>query len=87
MATMNPMAMRRLVSLVLVVCGALFLAYGLLLHGAIVSPMGGDANTVASDQSEPALISDVAVSGLTRDAKGQITKTYAGGVAPTKCKT
>jgi hypothetical protein len=87
MAAMKPMAMRRLVSLVLVVCGVLFLAYGLLLHGAVVSPKAGDANSVAMDQLEPALISGVSVGGLTRDAQGQITKTYAGGAAPTKCKT
>jgi hypothetical protein len=53
----------------------------------VVSPKAGDANSVAMDQSEPALISGVAVSGLTRDAQGQITKTYSGGVAPKKCKT
>jgi hypothetical protein len=86
MATMDHARAGRWASLILVMGGAGLLAYGLLLHAAAVSPMSSDANAVALDQPESALISDVAVGGLKRDPAGQLRKTYAGK-APKACPT
>ncbi len=86
MAAREDLKTRGLMALILVLAGAALLAYGLLVHGAVVSPMATDVNSVASDQPETSLIREVAVGGLTRDAEGLLRKTYSGQ-APKACPT
>jgi len=54
---------RRLMSLALVMSGAVLLAYGLFVHAAIISS-AEDANTAALANRETVLIREVAIGGL-----------------------
>jgi hypothetical protein len=70
---------------VLVVLGAALLAYGVLFHSTNVLPQqGGDSAALA--KSEPALIKEASVGGVTRDESGKIKQTYTGK-APAACPT
>ena len=70
---------------VLVVLGAALLAYGAFFHSANVLPQqGGDSAAVA--KSEPALMKEASVGGVTRDGSGKIKQTYTGQ-APKACPT
>ncbi len=87
MAAMNHPATRRWVSLALVICGGVTLAYGLLVHAETVVPKVDDPNGVTATQLEPALVRAVSVGGLARDDEGQLRKTYSGNAAPKACPT
>jgi hypothetical protein len=87
MAATDRPATRRWASSALVICGGAILAYGLLLHGAVVSPQAKDPNGVTSTQLEPALIREVSIGGLARDGEGLLRKTYSGNKAPKACPT
>jgi len=76
---------RRLMSLALVMSGAVLLAYGLFVHAAIISS-AEDANTAALANRETVLIREVAIGGLERDSSGQLKKTYTGQ-PPSACPT
>ncbi len=70
---------------VLIVLGAALLAYGVLFHSTNVWPQqGGDSVSLA--KSEPALIKEASVGGVTRDKSGKIKQTYTGK-APEACPT
>ena len=69
----------------LVLLGAVLLAYGVLFHSANVSPQQGD-DSAAIAKSEPALIKEASVGGVTRDESGKIKQTYTGK-APEACAT
>jgi len=65
--------------------GAALFAYGAFFHSTNVLPQqGGDSAVVA--KSEPALIKDASVGGVTRDESGRIKQTYTGQ-APAACPT
>ena len=76
---------RTVLSLALVAVGAGLLMYGLFAHAGAVWPADEQAAT-ASVTAEPAMIREVAVGGLKRDALGQLKKTYSGQ-APKACPT
>ena len=70
---------------VLLMLGAALLAYGVLFHSTNVLPQqGGDSGALA--KSEPALIKEASVGGVTRDESGKIKQTYTGK-APAACPT
>ena len=70
---------------VLIVLGAALLAYGALYHSTNILPQqGGDSAALA--KSEPALIKEASVGGVTRDESGKIKQTYTGK-APAACPT
>ncbi len=70
---------------VLVLLGAALLAYGAFLHSTnILLQQGGDSGAVA--KSEPALMKEASVGGVTRDESGKIKQTYTGQ-APKACPT
>jgi len=75
----------RLTSCVLVAAGAAALIYGVLFHSTNISPAQG-TDSPASAKAEPALIKEVTVGGLERDASGQVKKTYTDK-APQACPT
>jgi len=70
---------------VLVAAGAVALTYGIFLHAANISSAQG-TDSPALVRSEPALIREVTVGGLERDASGQVKKTYTDK-APQACPT
>ena len=80
---LNRGGMRKVVSMAIVVGGAVLLAYGLFFHSAIISSA---QDTEAVAQAETSLIKEVTVGGLKRDASGEIKKTYSGK-APKACPT
>ena len=69
----------------LVLFGAALLAYGALLHSEQVLPQQGDDSTAVA-KSEPALIKEASIGGVTRDVSGKIKQTYTGK-APEACST
>ena len=69
----------------LVLLGAAMLAYGAFFHSTNVSPQqGGDSAAIA--KSEPALIKEASIGGVTLDESGKIKQTYTGK-APEACAT
>jgi len=70
---------------VLVAAGAVALTYGVLFHATSISPAQG-TDSPALVRSEAALIKEVTVGGLERDASGQVKKTYTDK-APQACPT
>lgn len=70
---------------VLVAVGAAALTYGIFFHSTTISPAQA-TDLPAISKSEPALIKEVSVGGLERDASGQVKKTYTGK-APQACPT
>ena len=73
-------------ALLLTVGGAM-LTYGILGHTTSVAAMdANDPNLIA--KSEPALIKDVSVEGVKRDADGKLAQTYDSATGPPKaCPT
>lgn len=70
---------------VLVLLGVALLAYGVFSHPTNVLPQqGGDSDAIV--KSEPALMKDASVGGVTRDDSGKIKQTYTGE-APAACPT
>jgi hypothetical protein len=70
---------------VLVAAGAAGLIYGVFFHSTNIWPAQG-TDSPASAKAEPALIKEVTVGGLERDASGQVKKTYTDK-APQACPT
>ncbi len=66
-------------------CGAALFIYGVCLHSTNVLPQQADDSTILA-KSEPALIKDVTVGGVTREQSGRIRQTYTGK-APEACPT
>jgi len=70
---------------VLVLFAAALIAYGALFHSTKVLPQQeGDPTVIV--KSEPALIKEASVGGVTRDASGKIKQTYTGK-PPEECPT
>jgi hypothetical protein len=69
----------------LVLLGVVLLAYGVFSHPTNVSAQQGD-DSVLLVKSEPALIKEASVGGVTRDESGKIKQTYTGK-APEACAT
>ncbi len=70
---------------VLVLLGAALLAYGAFLHSTNVLPQQGGVSAAVA-KSEPALMKEASVGGVTRDESGKIKQTYTGQ-APKVCPT
>ncbi|MEK7996266.1 MAG: hypothetical protein AAB403_20895 [Planctomycetota bacterium] len=78
--------MRKIIVLsVLVLLGAALLAYGAFFHSTAVLPQKDGVPAVLA-KSEPALIKEASVGGVTRDESGKIRQTYTGK-APKACPT
>ena len=70
---------------VLLIFAAALIAYGAVLHSTKVLPQqDGDPTVIV--KSEPALIKEASVGGVTRDASGKIKQTYTGE-PPEECPT
>ena len=69
----------------LIVLGIVLLGYGAFVHSADVLPQNEDGSPVTT-KSEPALIKEASVGGVTRDESGKIKQTYTGA-APKECAT
>lgn len=69
----------------LILVGTVLLGYGAFVHSADVLPQHEDGSAVLA-KSEPALIKEASVGGVTRDESGKIKQTYTGA-APTECAT
>jgi hypothetical protein len=69
----------------LILLGAAMLTYGAIFHSTNVSPQK-DGDSVILAKSEPALIKEASVGGVTRDKSGKIKQTYTGK-APKECAT
>ena len=76
---------RAVLSFVLGAVGVMLLLYGLLVHARDVWPKDASAGSPAIT-AETAMIREVTIGGLARDASDQIRKTYSGQ-APKACPT
>ena len=83
---MNARSLRIVITFALVLMGGALLTYGVSFHKATIEAQADDGAPAVA-QSEPALIKEVTVGGLERDASGQIKKTYTGEQAPAACPT
>jgi len=69
----------------LVILGAALLTYGVFFHSTNVSAQQQDDPTIVA-KSEPALIKEASVGGVTLDESGNIKQTYTGK-PPEECST
>jgi hypothetical protein len=69
----------------LIVLGTVLLGYGAFVHSADVLPQHQDSSAALA-KSEPALIKEASIGGVTRDESGKIKQTYTGA-APKECAT
>ena len=69
----------------LVLLGVALLAYGAFFHSTDVSAQQQDDPTIVA-KSEPALIKEASVGGVTLDESGKIKQTYTGK-PPEECAT
>ena len=69
----------------LILLGAALLTYGAFFHSTNVLPQQQADSTVFA-KSEPALIKEASIGGVTRDESGKIKQTYTGK-APAACAT
>jgi hypothetical protein len=83
---MTARSLRIVITFLLILMGVALLTYGVSFHAAAVEPQAS-AEGSAVARSEPALIKEVTVGGLERDASGEIKKTYTGNQAPAACPT
>jgi hypothetical protein len=74
-----------IVFFLLILLGVVLIAYGLVFHSQNVSPQKEDGSPAVA-KSEPALIKDASVGGLTRSESGKIKQTYSGQ-SPKACAT
>ena len=70
---------------VLALFGVALFAYGIFFHSTNILPQQRDNFTVRT-ASEPALIKEVSIGGVTRDTSGNLRQTYTGK-APQACPT
>jgi len=68
-----------------ILLGAVLITYGAAFHSKNVLPQKDDGSPAVA-KSEPALIKDASVGGLTRDESGKIKQTYTGQ-SPEACAT
>jgi hypothetical protein len=61
----------------LTLLGAVLFAYGMFFHSANILPQQKDDLTILT-ASEPALIKEVSIGGVARDASGELRRTYTG---------
>ena len=69
----------------LTLLGVVLFAYGIFFHFTNISPQQPDDPAVRT-ASEPALIKEVSIGGVTRDTSGQLRQTYTGK-PPQACPT
>ena len=69
----------------LILLGTVLLGYGAFVHSADVLPQHQDGSAVMA-KSEPALIKEASIGGVTRDESGNIKQTYTGK-PPEECAT
>jgi len=69
---------------VLALFGVALFAYGIFFHFTNVWAQQDDSTVFA--KSEPALIKEVSIGGVTRDTSGNLRQTYTGK-APQACPT
>jgi hypothetical protein len=69
----------------LIVLGVVLLGYGAFIHSTNVTAQQEDTSVTVA-KSEPALVKEVTVGGVTREESGQIKQTYTGE-APKACPT
>jgi uncharacterized membrane protein len=82
---MSSKAKKITASVVFIFLGIVLCVYGLTLHATAVAGEEGDGPAVA--MSEPALIKEASIGGVTLDDKsGKIKQTYTGK-APDACST
>lgn len=65
--------------------GTVLFIYGIFFHSTNILPQQADDSAILA-ASEPALIKEVSVGGVTRDESGNIKQTYTGQ-APQACPT
>jgi len=70
---------------VLILLAAALIAYGAIFHSTRVLPQQDDDPAIIV-KSEPALIKEASVGGVTRDTSGKIKQTYTGE-PPEECPT
>ena len=68
-----------------ILLGAVLITYGAVFHSTSVLPQNDDGS-LAVAKSEPALIKEASIGGVTRDESGKIKQTYTGE-APEECET
>ena len=71
--------------ILLILFGAVLITYGAVFHSTSVLPQKDDGSP-AVVKSEPALIKEASVGGITRDESGKIKQTYTGQ-SPKACAT
>jgi hypothetical protein len=69
----------------LILLGAVLLAYGAFFHSTDVLPQQDDGSAILA-KSEFALIKEASIGGVTRDKSGKIRQTYTGK-PPEDCPT
>ena len=69
----------------LILLGTVLIGYGAFVHSADVLPQHQDGSAAVA-KSEPALIKEASIGGVTRDESGKIKQTYTGA-APKECAT
>jgi len=82
MATKNT---KIIIFCLLILLGTALLGYGAFVHSADVLPQHQDGSAVLA-KSEPALIKEASIGGVTRDESGKIKQTYTGK-PPEECAT
>ena len=74
-----------IVFFLLILLGAVLITYGAVFHSTNVLPQKDDGSPAIA-KSEPALIKEASVGGVTRDESGKIKQTYTGQ-SPKACAT
>ena len=70
-----------------ILLGVALFSYGAFLHSTEITTQDKD-NSVIVNKSEPALVKDASVGGVTRDQSGKIKQTYDKGEKPPEtCST
>jgi hypothetical protein len=69
----------------LILLGVVLITYGAVFHSQNVSPQKEDGSPAVA-KSEPALIKEASIGGVTRDESGRIKQTYTGQ-SPKACAT
>ena len=70
----------------LILLGTALLGYGAFVHSADVWPEKEEDGSAVMAKSEPALIKEASIGGVTRDESGKIKQTYTGK-PPEECAT
>ena len=70
-----------------ILLGVALLSYGAFVHSADISVQSQN-DTLTVTKSEPALVKDASVGGVTRDKSGKVRQTYDKGEKPPEtCST